>query len=124
MDRKSMLLVKGFGAQLKTQEQPLERNRIEVLIETILALLEEVKALRAAPSPEIKDGLNFYREVEAFEVCLIQRALEATNGNQAQAARLLGLRLTTLNTMIKRYKISISVHAESHAGLESLVSQK
>ena len=36
--------------------------------------------------------------------------MDRTNGNQTRAARLLGVKLTTLNTKIKRYKISFAGH--------------
>jgi DNA-binding NtrC family response regulator len=36
---------------------------------------------------------------------VIRAALEKTGGNQARAARLLGIKHTTLNAKIKRYKI-------------------
>jgi len=36
---------------------------------------------------------------------LISRALEVTGGNQARAAKLLGLGTTTLNYKIKAYEI-------------------
>ena len=41
-----------------------------------------------------------------FETQLIARALEQTGGHQGRAARLLNLKLTTLNSIIKRYNIS------------------
>ena len=43
-----------------------------------------------------------------YEVRLITRALEVTGGNQARAARLLGLGTTTLNYKIKAYEIAIN----------------
>ena len=39
------------------------------------------------------------------EMRLIRRALELTNGNQARAARILGLGTTTLNYKIKAYEL-------------------
>jgi transcriptional regulator with GAF, ATPase, and Fis domain len=46
-------------------------------------------------------------EVRRFEAELIRSALIETGGRQRQAARLLGTKVTTLNTKIKRYKIEI-----------------
>ena len=52
-----------------------------------------------------KDGVDFYTLIENYEKSLIQHALRQTKGNQTKAAKLLNLRLTTLNSMIKRYGI-------------------
>ena len=53
----------------------------------------------------LKSGVQFFDEVRQFEIKLISRALELTGGNQARAARLLGLGTTTLNYKIKSYEI-------------------
>lgn len=53
----------------------------------------------------IKSGVDFFDEVRRFEMMLIGRALELTGGNQARAARLLGLGTTTLNYKIKAYEM-------------------
>jgi DNA-binding NtrC family response regulator len=50
--------------------------------------------------------INFYEEIKKFEISLISQALEKTGGNQSQAARLLGLNTTTLNSKIQLYQIS------------------
>jgi transcriptional regulator with GAF, ATPase, and Fis domain len=52
-------------------------------------------------------GIKFYDEVERFECGLIMRALEVTGGHQVRAARLLGLKVTTLNSKVKRYRIPL-----------------
>lgn len=52
---------------------------------------------------DISRGIDLYNEMRRFEVRLIQRALEETEGHQGNAARLLGLKMTTLNAKIKRY---------------------
>jgi len=53
----------------------------------------------------LKSGVDFFEEVRRFETKLISRALELTGGNQARAARILGLGTTTLNYKIKSYGI-------------------
>jgi transcriptional regulator with GAF, ATPase, and Fis domain len=45
--------------------------------------------------------------LERFEKDLICIALIRTGGVQIKAARLLGVKLTTLNTKIKRFKIEV-----------------
>ena len=56
-------------------------------------------------SVDLAKGIDFYNEVQRFETALIKLALEQAEGNQARAARLLGLRATTLNSKIKLYTI-------------------
>ena len=51
-----------------------------------------------------KRGARFSDEVRQFEVSLIRTALGRT-GSQTRAAKLLGLKPTTLNAKIKRYGI-------------------
>ncbi|HZS44532.1 MAG TPA: sigma-54 dependent transcriptional regulator [Blastocatellia bacterium] len=52
-------------------------------------------------------GIQFYEEVQRFEIELIKQALEQTGGHQSRAAKLLGLNTTTLNSKIKSYNIRI-----------------
>jgi DNA-binding protein Fis len=54
---------------------------------------------------DILAGINFYDEVQRFETHLIKMALTETAGNQARAARLLGIKATTLNSKIKLFDI-------------------
>lgn len=57
-----------------------------------------------------KDGqtdLNLQREVHRFEAELIRMALVETGGRQRRAARLLGMKATTLSTKIKRHRIPV-----------------
>ena len=56
-----------------------------------------------------KDGadLNLQREVHRFEAELIRMALIETGGRQRRAARLLGMKATTLSTKIKRHHIPV-----------------
>jgi DNA-binding NtrC family response regulator len=70
-------------------------------------LAREMVKLSEGTSEEIdiSRGVNFYEEVRKFEMDLIQRALNQTNGHQSRAARLLGLNATTLNSKIKTYNI-------------------
>ena len=85
---------------------------------TVLSMAVEV--LSTARRNNVSDGVDFYSEVQSFEVALIQRALRETNGNQAQAARLLGLKQTTLHGKIKQYDIypSFLAYGGDHVGAE------
>jgi len=55
-----------------------------------------------------EEGVDFQEAVQKYEVNLIKQALRITNGHQANAAKLLHLKITTLNSIIKRYGISTS----------------
>lgn len=80
-------------------------NSIEVLKEMAFNLLQEVKALSHSPATDFARGIDFYDAVRRFEIDLIHRALAITDGHQSRAARLLNLKITTLNSMMKRYNI-------------------
>jgi DNA-binding NtrC family response regulator len=79
-------------------------NRLNALREVALTLLNAVDSLRS-PQPSRDRSLRLQDEVRQFEIDVIRTALEKTRGNQARAARLLGIKHTTLNAKIKRYKI-------------------
>jgi transcriptional regulator with GAF, ATPase, and Fis domain len=53
------------------------------------------------------EGINLRDVISSFEKRLIESTLESTGGVQKEAARLLGLKPTTLNEMIKRHNISL-----------------
>jgi DNA-binding NtrC family response regulator len=67
--------------------------------------------VRSTPSfhvPHISvppEGISLREVIADFERRLIESTLESTGGVQKEAARLLGLKPTTLNEMIKRYGI-------------------
>jgi DNA-binding NtrC family response regulator len=88
------------------EQTPPQANvdvRLNTLRETVLQLLEEVESLAISKTVDIKNGARFSDEVRQFEVSLIRTALGRTSGSQTRAARLLGLKPTTLNAKIKRY---------------------
>jgi transcriptional regulator with GAF, ATPase, and Fis domain len=79
-------------------------SRLDALKNVALTLLDAVDSLRTA-QPSREQSVRLQDEVQRFETDLIRSALERTGGNQARAARLLGVKHTTLNAKIKRYKI-------------------
>ena len=90
----------------QTTPQPNVDARLNTLRETVLQLLDEVESLAISRPVDIKRGACFSDEVRQFEVSLIRTALGRTSGSQTRAARLLGLKPTTLNAKIKRYGIT------------------
>ena len=85
-------------------------NRLNALREVALTLLDAVDSLRHA-QPSSGQSIRLQDEVRRFETDVIRTALEKTGGNQARAARLLGVKHTTLNAKIKRYCISCATDA-------------
>jgi transcriptional regulator with PAS, ATPase and Fis domain len=94
----------GSDAAEQTSVQPSVDARLNTLRETVLQLLDEVESLAISKPVDIKRGARFSDEVRQFEVSLIRTALGRT-GSQTRAAKLLGLKPTTLNAKIKRYGI-------------------
>ncbi len=88
-----------------TQDQATSAIKIKTLRELTLALLKEVESLKDTQAPEGKANVNFSEEVRRFETELIRWALLRTGGHQRRAARLLNIKVTTLNAKIKRYGI-------------------
>jgi transcriptional regulator with GAF, ATPase, and Fis domain len=80
------------------------RQLVHILRRFTEALRQAVDAFERADESLNESG-NFYDRVSAFEAQLICEALRKTQGHQVRAAQLLGLKVTTLNTMIKRLKV-------------------
>jgi len=90
-------------------------GRVRRLVDLASSLMKEAQVLARdkafvdesanLKSMDLSSGIDFYSEVQRFETALIKLALEQTDGNQAKAARLLGLRATTLNSKIKLFGI-------------------
>jgi transcriptional regulator with GAF, ATPase, and Fis domain len=80
-------------------------DRINALRDLVLMLLRELEALRPEQLSRPGSDANLQTRVQEFESDLIRQALRRTSGNQAGAARLLGVKHTTLNAKIHRYKI-------------------
>lgn len=95
-------------------ESELER-RVQQLILLAKALTNEVETLQTELSTDRgqyrqidfdNDGIDFYDEVERYEIELIKSALNKCGGNQSRAARLLRLKSTTLNAKMKHYGLN------------------
>ena len=72
------------------------------------------------------EGINLREVIASFERRIIESTLDATGGVQKDAARLLGLKPTTLNEMIKRHSIPLARDRErrSLAGREETALAK
>ena len=110
-----------FEAQ--TEEDSNLRQRINELATLATAFLQAVEDLQSAltktapnrprtgrafdPCASMQCGnpIDFYKEVERYEIDLIKKTLRHTAGNQRRAAKLLNLKATTLNAKLKSYGI-------------------
>ena len=82
----------------------------QVLKNVALALSSEGATQAREPAsgaerPDAPAQMSFYEEVRRFEIGLITRALQRAHGKQKEAARLLGLKATTLNAKMKQYQM-------------------
>jgi transcriptional regulator with GAF, ATPase, and Fis domain len=91
------------------------RQKITTVKQLAIRLLREVQAIREVEVRSLGEGVDFYEEVSRFEIDLIKCALLQTAGHQRQAARLLKLKVTTLNSKIKHYNISLNAFSGSGA---------
>ena len=83
-------------------------HNLESLREAAVTLLREVESLAKQQEPQNGDHLGLQEEVQRYESELIRHALLRTRGNQRRAAKLLGVKVTTLNCKIKRFGISFT----------------
>ena len=116
------------------------RQRINVLATLAIAVLQEVEDLRLTVTKATTnrsravrslDGcasvkcdypIDFYKEVERYEIDLIKKALRHTGGSQRLAAQLLNLKATTLNAKVKSYgidKFGLVVQSAETSALDS-----
>ena len=105
LEHQKMRLLNG-GETISPPVDASPGNRIRPLKELALALLREVEALGEIQSPDVNRNINLQEEVRRFEIGLIRLALQQTGGNQVRAARMLGMKVTTLNSKIIRYRIN------------------
>ncbi len=80
-------------------------DKLDSLRSTLRSLLHEVSANSQPVSIDPEKGIDFYENVERFEIQLIESALEAAGGRQNRAAKLLNLRTSTLCTKMKTLNI-------------------
>ena len=103
-----MEVLESAAPPVENSDSATSRNSLATLQELVLRLLCEVQSINEVSPLTIDSGFDFYDEVSRFEIDLIRRALLQTGGHQVQAARLLNLKVTTLNSKIKHYQINLS----------------
>lgn len=92
----------------ETDATEAARNSVATVRDLAMKLLTEVQCINDVSSLNIDSDFDFYDEVSRFEIDLIKRALLQTGGHQVRAAKLLNLKVTTLNSKIKHYSISLA----------------
>jgi DNA-binding NtrC family response regulator len=92
--------------QCEVEDAKIFSEKLTVMKEIALVLIEQIEALGYVRSVNISRGINLHEEMRMFEVHLVQSALERTGGHQTKAAKLLGINLTTLHNKLKRLNIS------------------
>src|SRR3954466_12467385 len=100
----------GLLEQLEDYENVSEetlKRRLDLMREIVGMLADEIDALGFVRSINIRQGIDMHDEMRRFEVHLVQSALERTGGHLTNAAKLLGINLTTLHNKIKRLNISV-----------------
>ena len=104
-----------FASEENVQSASAMNNRLEALSVLSQSLLREVEALKSNTKSEseiieeVREGkIDLEKEVQKYEVELIRCALVRTGGRQRRAAKLLNVKISTLNAKIKRYGISTS----------------
>jgi DNA-binding NtrC family response regulator len=86
-------------------EVPISNPQLESMKIVVLALLNRIDALEEQVSRRRSEQLDLREEVNQFEEALIRAALTSTKGRQRRAARVLGMKVSTLNAKIKRYHV-------------------
>ena len=104
-----------YAANDRSNGKPAKKSaELKEIVGSLSKALDTLESMREVELQQLmdihsqmfpKDGVDFYKLIEDYEKSLIQHALRQTKGNQTKAAKLLNLRLTTLNSMIKRYGI-------------------
>ena len=85
-------------------------HNLDSLREAALTLMREVESLASRQEPGDDQKLGLQQEVQRYESELIRHALQRTGGNQRRAAKLLGVKVTTLNCKIKRLGIATDLN--------------
>lgn len=99
------------------REHPQLTTRVQGLKDLALTLLKEAQAIegdvlmselsmpQGVRQMDIENGIKLDDAVRQYESSIIQQALLITGGNQARAARMLGIKPNTLNYKVKLYNL-------------------
>jgi DNA-binding NtrC family response regulator len=88
---------------LQGDERPGRGAAFDSMKVVVLALLDRIEMLERLTESRHLQPLDLRDEVSQFEEALIKAALMNTKGRQRRAARVLGMKVSTLNAKIRRY---------------------
>jgi len=91
----------------------LKQNQLEALKSLSMLLVREINSLEETEMSlereiESEKPICLPRQIERFEAHMIRCALIRSMGKQTKAAKLLGMKVTTLNMKIKRHRIDLT----------------
>ena len=110
-----MVKLLKYPASTNSDSQSELERRVQQLTLLAKAVASEIETLQTELSLDRDrnhqidfdgEGIDFYREVERYEIELIKTALNKCGGNQTRAARLLRMKSTTLNAKMKHYGLN------------------
>jgi transcriptional regulator with GAF, ATPase, and Fis domain len=81
-------------------------QRLDELRKHAEGLLRDLNVLSEALASRQARDISLVDEVQRYEADLIRGALIRTGGRQRRAARLLNMKIATLNAKIKRYRLN------------------
>ena len=102
-----MNITSTFAVSAPPVTDGLWRLKLEALCRATAELNAQLQTLSVPLPEQVIQGINLFDEVRRFETELITSALRCTNGHQKRAARLLGLKPTTLNAKMKVYGLAL-----------------
>jgi DNA-binding NtrC family response regulator len=80
-------------------------HRLAAMKDLANTLMAELESVNAVPALNLNEGIRMHDEVVRYEIDLIRTALRMTRNHQRRAAQMLGVKTTTLNSKIKKYRI-------------------
>lgn len=102
-----MFMRYDWPGNIRELENVIQRAVVLVKGEEITEELvsENIIGIRTSNSDkEVNEqGMNFYKRVTKYKIDLIKAALKKSHGMQKEAAKILGIKPTTLSEMIRRY---------------------
>jgi DNA-binding NtrC family response regulator len=114
-DAMELLLGHSWPGNVRELENLIEKAVVLTRAERIPAslIVEDLKGFEPFPAKPVQippEGIPFKETISQYEKELIISTLKAVGGVQKKAARLLQLKPTTLNEMIKRHGIVVKNH--------------
>lgn len=110
MDMKDL----GIESGTDYSQQVMKSSQLDALKTLALLLLREVDLVKNSEGIKFYKGqskgpIDLFEEMRLFEITLIRSAMIRCGGNQSKAAKLLGIKPTTLNEKIRRHKIDLGI---------------